>query len=82
MSPRFGSFSEIINAFENGANSGPIVLALQLDEEPGTVRQWRNRDVLPDRVWAATVAAAGRLRIEGVTLEVLAGLAAKKAKAA
>lgn len=71
------TFAAIINAWES-----PGQLAEDLGEEPGTVRQWRNRDTLPDRVWKATVEAAERRGIAGVTLEVLADIAAGQARPA
>ena len=71
------TFTDVINRWEK-----PSDLAEDLGEEVGTVRQWRNRDTLPDRVWKATVEAAERREIPGVTLEVLAEIAAQQARAA
>ncbi len=71
------TFTDVINRWEK-----PSDLAEDLGEEVGTVRQWRNRDTLPDRVWKATVEAAERREFRGVTLEVLAEIAARQARAA
>lgn len=73
------TFADIIDLWPKPA---PVTLAGDLDELPGTVRQWRNRSVLPDRKWKATVEAAQRRGIEGVTLEILAEIAAQDAGAA
>lgn len=71
------TFASIINRWET-----PAQLAEDIGEEVGTVRQWRNRDTLPDRVWKKTVEAAQTRGFEGVTLEVLADIAANQARAA
>lgn len=71
------TFADIIDAW-----GSPAVLAEDLDEEVGTVRQWRNRNRLPDRVWKGTVEAARKRGIEGVTLDLLAELAAQGVRAA
>ena len=70
------TFTDIINAWEK-----PAHLAEDIGEEVGTVRQWRNRDTFPDRVWKAAVEAAARRGIEGVTLERLAAIAARAHRA-
>ncbi|WP_422036560.1 carph-isopro domain-containing protein [Reyranella sp.] len=64
------TFADIIDAWES-----PAALADDLGEEVGTVRQWRNRNRLPDRVWKKIVEAARARGIEGVSLDVLAGIA-------
>jgi hypothetical protein len=69
------TFSEIINRW-----GSPADLAEDLGEEVGTVRQWRNRNSLPDRVWKGAVASAAKRQIDGVTLEVLAEIAARQAQ--
>jgi len=71
------TFADIIDLWPKPA---PVTLAADLGEQPGTVRQWRNRSVLPDRVWKATVESAERREIPGVTLEVLAEIAARAAQ--
>lgn len=71
------TFADIIDLWPKPS---PVTLAGDLDELPGTVRQWRNRSVLPDRKWKATVEAAQRRQIDGVTLEVLAEIAARQAQ--
>lgn len=45
------------------------------------VSNMKARDSIPPEYWATLVAEAGRRGIEGVTLEVLAGLAARRRKA-
>lgn len=69
------TFSAVIDRWPEPA---PVTLAADIGEEPGTVRQWRNRNVLPDRVWLSVVEAAGRRGIDGVSLELLASLARDK----
>ena len=69
-------FREIIDAWPSAA-----ALAVDLGEESVTVRAWRARDVLPGRVWRRLVRVAARRGIPGVSLEVLAALAERKAAA-
>ncbi len=71
------TFADIIDRWPRPA---PVTLAADIAEQPATVRQWRNRSVLPDRKWKATVEAAQRRGIEGVTLEVLAEIAERQAR--
>jgi hypothetical protein len=73
------TFADIIDLWPRPS---PVTLAADLGELPATVRQWRNRSVLPDRTWKACVEAAARRGLEGVTLDVLATIAAGKASAA
>lgn len=70
------TFSDIIDLWPDPA---PVTLAQDLNEEPGTVRQWRSRDTLPSRVWRRTVRSAERRRIDGVTLDVMASIAERQA---
>lgn len=67
------TFSDIINLWPDPA---PVSLAGDLQEEPGTVRQWRNRDVLPPGKWLGVIRSASRRRIRGVSLYRLARIAA------
>lgn len=69
------TFRDVIDRWPEPA---PVTLAADLGEEPGTVRQWRNRNVLPNRVWLSIVEVAQRRDIDGVTLEVLASIASAK----
>lgn len=69
------TFSDIIDLWPNPA---PSTLGDDIGEEPATVRQWRNRNTLPPRVWTRVVAAAVRRDIEGVTFETLASIAARQ----
>jgi len=71
------TYTEVINLWPKPA---PVTLGEDIDEAPGTVRQWRNRDVLPEYKWLDVVKSAERRDIRGVTLEVLARIA--KARAA
>ena len=68
------TFADIINL---SPKPSPVTLGADLGELPTTVRQWRNRSVLPDRKWKAAVEHARRRGIEGVTLEILAEIAAR-----
>lgn len=50
---------------------------------PGvTARAWKNRNSIPSGRWLDVVAAAEHRQFEGVTLEVLAGIARGRAAAA
>lgn len=72
------TFTDIINRWPEPS---PVTMGADLDEAPGTVRQWRNRDVLPEGKWLDIVRAAERREIDGVSLEVLARIAKAKSKA-
>lgn len=50
-------------------------LALDIDEKPGTVRKWRQRNSIPADKWLSVVRAARRRGLAGVTLELLAKIA-------
>ncbi|WP_024516797.1 hypothetical protein [Bradyrhizobium sp. Tv2a-2] len=65
------SFSEIIDAFH-----GQFAEAIGIEESHA--RTMRARNSIPSTRWQATVDAAHRLQIQGVTLEVLARLEAAK----
>jgi hypothetical protein len=52
-------------------------VAGDLGQRPGTVRMWKARDVIPPEFWEDLVAASIRRGIAGVTLELLARLAAR-----
>ena len=69
------TFTDIINLWPEPA---PVSLAADLQEEPGTVRQWRNRDVLPPGKWLGVIRSAQRRRIRGVSLHSLARIAARQ----
>lgn len=66
------TFRDIINLWPKPA---PVNFAEDIGEEPGTTRQWRNRNRLPSSRWLRTVDAARKRRINGVTLEALARIA-------
>ncbi|WP_172822725.1 carph-isopro domain-containing protein [Paramagnetospirillum marisnigri] len=52
-------------------------LAADIGETGLNVRAWRNRNSIPASRWLDVIAAAKRRGIEGVTLDVLARLAAR-----
>lgn len=66
------TFADVIDLWPRPVT---VTLAADLAEQPGTVRQWRSRSVLPDRVWRKVVESARARGIEGVTLELLAEIA-------
>lgn len=68
------TFADIINLWPKPA---PVTLGVDLGELPVTVRAWRTRNVLPDRKWKRVVECARLRGIEGVTLEILAEIAAQ-----
>lgn len=81
--PAMETFTDIINAFGlAGGDPATIALAGAIGEEPGTVRVWRHRNTLPNRVWKKTVEAAAQRGIAGVTLEALAEIAARQGEKA
>lgn len=73
------TFAQVIDKWPDPS---PVTLGEDIGVPAGTVRQWRNRNSLPDRVWKATVTAARKRGIAGVSLELLADIAAREARAA
>jgi cellulase/cellobiase CelA1 len=67
------SFSAIIDAFE-----GQFARAIGVEESHA--RTMKARNSIPSTRWAATVDAAKRLGVEGVTLDLLARLDAEKSR--
>lgn len=67
------SFSAVIEAFQ-----GRFAEAIGVGESHA--RTMKARDSIPSTRWMATVSAAQRMGIEGVTLDLLARLDAEKAK--
>lgn len=59
------------------ALGGTGVVAGALDQSDSTVSGWRSRGI-PAARWAGVVALAAEREVEGVTLEALAELAARK----
>lgn len=67
------TFADVINLWPStGELAGDIGVTTLV------VRQMRNRDSIDSAYWAALVAGAQKRQIEGVTLELLAHLAAKR----
>lgn len=73
------TFSAVIDLWPKPVT---VTFAGDVNEQPGTVRQWRSRSVLPDRVWRKVVEAARERGIEGVTLDLLAEIAELSASGA
>jgi len=67
------SFSAIIDAFD-----GQFARAIGVEESHA--RTMKARNSIPSTRWAATVDAAKRLGVEGVTLDLLARLDAEKSR--
>lgn len=67
------SFSDIIDAFD-----GHFAAAIGIEDSHA--RTMRARNSIPATRWGATIDAAQRLKIRGVTLELLARLEAAKIK--
>ncbi len=65
------TFSSIIGLWPSAT-----ALAEDLGENPVTVRAWAQRNSIPGDRWLLIVSAARRRGIQGVTLEVLARIAA------
>lgn len=64
--------SELIERF-----GGAAQMAAEIDVPANTIRQWAARDSIPAWCWQAIVEVAKRRAIDGVTLEVLADMAAR-----
>jgi hypothetical protein len=69
------SFSEVIAAF--GKHS---TFAEAIGVQESHARTMKFRDSIPSSRWAATVAAAQRRGVKGVTLDLLARLDVEKSK--
>src|SRR5688572_30775668 len=67
------SFHDVINAF-----GGPLKFAASIRIEYLAARSMAARDMIDGKYWRDVVAAARLLRIPGVTLDVLAAIAAKR----
>jgi hypothetical protein len=67
------SFSAVIEAFE-----GRFAEAIGVEESHA--RTMKARDSIPSTRWMATVDAAQKLGLSGITLELLARLDAEKSK--
>lgn len=57
-------------------------MAADVGASEGAVQKWRLRDKIPAGWWQAVVDATKQRQFEGVTLEVLADIAARKREAA
>lgn len=76
MSVAMDSFRAIINRWDSAE-----LLAIDLGEKGGTVRQWRARNSIPPTHWLPLIAAAKRRGYSGINLNLLATLAAERAAA-
>lgn len=47
--------------------------------KPSLAAVWKHRDSIPSNYWTSIVAGAARRRIRGISLEVLARIASKRA---
>lgn len=68
------TFADLINEWPNA-----VALAEDLGVKEVTARAWKTRGAIPAEYWTDIVVAAEARKIEGITLELLAGLAAKQA---
>ena len=68
------TFADVIDAF-----GGPAAFAREVGMSPGAAKQARRRSSIGARWFAPTVAAARRLKMEGITEVSLAALAARSA---
>lgn len=66
------TFADIIVAF-----GGYAKVAEALGVPAGTVSSWKSRNGIPPQYWAKLVAEASSRAIQGVTLEMLAAIAAR-----
>jgi hypothetical protein len=65
------TFSAVIDSF-----GGPGKFAAAIGIEPGHARAMKTRNSIPSEYWHEVVTAAVRLKIQGVTLALLARLEA------
>ena len=70
---RMKTFADIINLWPTAEE-----LARDLGVTGLVVRAWRNRESIPAEYWTAIAEAARKRKIRGVTLELFAGLAARR----
>lgn len=70
------SASDIIESL-----GGVTAVAAALSVPLGTASAWKTRDSIPPEYWETLVAEAVRRGIEGVTLDLLARIAARRRKA-
>lgn len=68
------SFRDIIDGF------GYAKLACTLGKSSGTVSSWRSRNLIPSPFWSAVNAAAAAHGVEGISLDLMASLDAKRAE--
>jgi len=71
------TFSEVIELWPSSED-----VAADLGASGERVRKWKARNSIPGEYWQALTAAALKRNIEGVSLEVLAHLAAEANNAA
>lgn len=71
--PRMQTFADIINLWDTAEAFGADLGITGL-----RARQWRNRNSIPPEWWTATVEAAKRRDLGGVSLQLLADLAARR----
>lgn len=69
------TFSDVINKWP-----ATVDLAADVGVKEVTARAWKARNIIPAEYWTKVIAAAERREIDGVTCELLADLAASKAK--
>lgn len=67
------TIKDIIRSFGSAAS-----LAREIGRKPVTVRQWGNRNSIPDEHWDDVVRAAQSRRIKGVTLAALSRIASAR----
>lgn len=67
------TFSEIIDLWPSAESLGG-----DIGVGGGTVRKWKSRNSIPGSFWLPIITAAAKRGIEGLTLDLLAALAAKQ----
>ena len=73
------TFADLLDQWPKPTAEQPLhPLATDLGVRSSLIAVWKHRDSIPAEHWQGVVASAERLSIEGVTLELLASLAAKK----
>lgn len=73
------TFAELIDLWAKSTPEQPThPLAADLGVKSSLIAVWKHRNSIPSEHWAGTVASAGKRGIEGVTLEVMARLAASR----
>ena len=75
------TFAELIDLWSKPTPEEPAhPLAVDLGVKSSLIAVWKHRNSIPSEHWAGVIASAAKRGVAGVTLEVMARLAALKRK--